>query len=48
MKKETKTEIMQFRTTPEEKKAIQQFAAEHNVSVSEFVRVAIQNYLATR
>lgn len=43
--KENKNVSIEFRLTPKEKELIKEFAREHNLSVSEFIRMACFNQI---
>lgn len=43
--KQTKSEQIKVRITPKEKEELQQYCEAYNVSISECLRAAIQEYL---
>lgn len=42
--KQSKTEVLRIRVTPEEKAIINNYATANNMSTSEFIRILITNY----
>ena len=44
--KENKCVSIEFRLTPREKELIKEYAKEHNISVSEFIRITCLNKIS--